>query len=35
MFYLALENVNSMAGNIHSQVDIDTVFIGQDLGGGK
>lgn len=32
MFYLALENVNSQTA---PQVDIDTVFIGEDLGGGS
>ena len=41
-FYLALENVNDMTAtangkpwNSHPEVDIDTVFIGEDLGGGN
>ena len=40
VFYLALENVNDITAtangqpwNQHPEVDIDTVFIGEDLGG--
>jgi len=41
-FYLALENANDLTAtangkpwNFHPEVDIDTVFIGEDLGGGN
>ena len=42
IFYLALENANNLTATVngqpwnwHPEVDIDTVFIGEDLGGGN